>query len=486
MKANIDYGMRKEKDFLGEELLPEDALYGIHAHRAKQNFTNNSVFSEEWYKAVGQVKQACYQTAISFAKAAQGKFPEKTLPAGCENIQTLEFLVEAASEIAEGKYYEHFVVPGIQGGAGTAINMNINEIITNVCLKKMGHKPGEYSVVDPFVHANIFQSTNDVIPTALKVAMMKELNILEAAINELRSAFEKLESNHRDTLRIGYTQMQEAVPSSFGLLFSAWSDAFSRDWWRVSKCFERIKVTNLGGGATGTGMAIPRYYIMEVTNRLRELTGLPVTRSENHTDTTQNMDVFVEVHAILKAHAVNLEKVASDLRLLGSDIMGHHDLTLPKKQTGSSIMPGKVNPVINEFVIGCAHKVYANDMLISNLSGQGTLELNAYLPVIGHALLESLHLLISADESMLKHLITGIKIESHTAYEKLLRSPSITTALLPLVGYEMASDIARLMKNEHLNIREANEKLGMLEREKLNKVLLPENLLKLGYSLNDM
>ncbi len=482
----MDYGMRKEKDFIGEELLPMDALYGIHAHRARQNFSNGSVFSEEWYKAVGLVKQACYQTAISFTKAARSKFPDKTLPAGCKNIGILETLEETASEIAVGKYYEHFIVPALQGGAGTAINMNINEIIANVSLLKTGYKPGEYSKTDPFVHANIFQSTNDVIPTALRVAMMKELNILEQAINELRSAMEKLESKHRDALRTGYTQMQEAVPSSFGLLFSAWSDALSRDWWRVSKCFERIKVTNLGGGATGTGMAIPRYYIMEVTNRLRELSGLPVTRSENHTDTTQNLDVFVEVHAIMKSHAVNLEKIASDLRLLGSDIMGQQELILPKKQTGSSIMPGKVNPVINEFVIGCAHKVYANDMLISNLCGQGTLELNAWLPVIGHALLESLHLLIRADESMLKHLLTGLKVESHTAYEKLLKSPSLTTALLPVIGYEKASEMARLMKTEQLTIREANEKLAMLDSEKLNKILLPENLLKLGYSLNDL
>ncbi len=478
--------MRKEKDFIGEELLPDEALYGIHAHRAMQNFSNNTVFSKEWYKAVGLVKQACYQTAVSFAKAAQNKFPQKNLPAGCENIHILEVLEVAASEVAEGKYYEHLVVPAIQGGAGTAINMNINEILSNVSLKKLGHNAGDYHIVDPFVHANIFQSTNDVIPTALKVAMMKELNFLETAINELRSAMEKLESENRNALRIAYTQLQEAVPSSFGLLFSAWCDAFSRDWWRVSKCFERIKVTNLGGGATGTGMAIPRYYIMEVTNRLRELSQIPITRSENHSDTTQNLDVFVEVHAILKSHAVNLEKVASDLRLLGSDIMGQHDLTLPRKQTGSSIMPGKINPVINEFVIGCSHKIYANDMLISNLCGQGTLELNAYLPVIGNALLESIHLLVRADESMLKHLITGMKVESHTAYEKLIKSPSVSTALLPLVGYERASEIARFMKSENVDIFEANERLGMLEKNTLNRILLPENLLKLGYSIGDL
>jgi aspartate ammonia-lyase len=478
--------MRTEKDFLGEVSIPEDALYGINALRASQNFDNDTQFSIEWYKAIGQVKQACYLTVLSFIAAAQRKYPGKPLPRGCEDITKIEMLCSVAAEVAEGVYFSHFIIPAMQGGAGTAINMNINEIITNASLIKLGYQPGDYSVIDPFAHANIFQSTNDVVPSALKVAMMKQLNLLEICINQSRTAFEIHERTHRDALRIGYTQMQEAVPSSFGLLFSAWSDALSRDWWRVSKCFERIKVINLGGGATGTAMAIPRYFVMEVTNRLRELTHLPVTRSENHTDTTQNLDSFVEVHAILKAHAVNLEKIASDLRLLGSDLMGQHEVSLPQKQTGSSIMPGKVNPVINEFVISCAHKVYTNDMLISNLCAQGTLELNAYLPTIGHAMLESLHLLIKANESMLSNMIEGLSVESHTAYDKLMSSPSITTALVPLLGYEKASQLARLMKSGKLSIFEANQEMNFLDDHKLKKALLPENLLKTGFSLNDI
>ena len=478
--------MRTEKDLTGEVSIPADALYGIHGWRASKNFANTTPFSLPWYKAIGKVKQACYETALSFSKAARSKFPEKPLPSGCENPEILQLLSEAAAEVSHGEHFDQFIVPAMQGGAGTAINMNVNEILANLVLKKMGHKPGDYHMVDPFIHANIFQSTNDVIPTALRVALMEQLNVLETTINQLRSAFEQHERENRDALRIAYTQMQQAVPSSFGLLFSAWSDALSRDWWRVSKCFERIKVTNLGGGATGTGMAIPRYYIMEVTSRLRQLTNLPVTRSENHTDTTQNLDPLVEVHAILKAHAVNLEKIASDLRLLGSDILGEREINLPKVQTGSSIMPGKTNPVINEFIIGCSHKVYANDMLVSNLCGQGTLELNAYLPVIGHAMLESLHLAISSGESMLNNLVSGLEVVSSTAYEKLMNSPAITTALLPLVGYEKATQLAGIMKQEKMDVFSANEKLGMLHPQTLNKILLPENLLKLGYSLNDL
>jgi aspartate ammonia-lyase len=478
--------MRKERDFIGEVELPDDVLYGIHSWRARQNFSNNSQFNQDWYKAIGLVKQACYQTAISFARASQQKYPEKELPPGCKDIAILELLELTAIKVAEGDFFNHFVVPGIQGGAGTAINMNVNEIICNAALQKLSFTPGSYDKIDPFLHANIFQSTNDVIPTALKVAMMQQLNILETRINELRSSFEQHEQTSRKQLRIAYTQMQQAVPSSFGLLFSAWADALSRDWWRVSKCFERIKVTNLGGGATGTGMSIPRYFIMEVTENLRKITGLPVTRSENHTDTTQNLDTIVEVSAILKAHAVNLEKIAADLRLLASDVTGTPEIYLPQQQTGSSIMPGKVNPVISEFIISCAHKVYANDMLISNLCGQGSLDLNAYLPAIGNAMLESIHLLIKADQSMLNNLVNGLQVKSETAHEKLFHSPAIATVLLPVIGYKKATELALLMKKENLDIYQANEKDGFTDPELLRKLLLPENLLKLGYSLKDI
>ncbi|MFW6226640.1 MAG: lyase family protein, partial [Bacteroidota bacterium] len=440
--------MRNEKDFLGEVLIPDEALYGIHAKRASENFANHTSFSKEWYCAVGWVKQACYQTAISFLHASSERFPDKLLPEGCRDKNILQKMEEAAAEVSQGMYFDNFIVPAVQGGAGTAINMNINEIIANVSLQKLGYSSGRYDIVDPFLHANLFQSTNDVIPTALKVAVMKNLYVLEDHVNQLRTETENLENRHRSHLRIAYTQMQQAVPSSFGMLFSAWSDALSRDWWRISKCFERIKVTNLGGGASGSGLSIPRYFIMEVTQKLRQITKMPVTRSENLTDTTQNFDAFVEVHAILKAHAVNLEKITSDLRLLGSEVTGRKEIELPRMQTGSSIMPGKVNPVINEFVISCAHKVYSNDVLISNLCGQGSLDLNPYIPLIGHAMLESLHLLIQSSIALKERILKGLKVKPQTAMDKLLFSPSLTTALLPVVGYNRATELALVMKNE--------------------------------------
>jgi aspartate ammonia-lyase len=475
---------RTEKDFLGQIELPAAALYGINAWRATQNFPDQTPFHKEWYQAMGLVKLACYRTVIAFKNAASGKYPDIELPKALEI--DWEPLCEAAAEISAGKYFEHFIVPAIQGGAGTSINMNVNEILANASLQKLGHNPGTYEVIDPFDHANIFQSTNDVVPTALKLAIMQLLLKLEEGINHLRSGIEGHESNNRNNLRIAYTQMQEAVPSSFGMLFSAWNDALSRDWWRVSKCFERIKVVNLGGGATGTGMAIPRFFIMEVVPQLQKLTSLPITRSENHADTTQNLDVFVEVHAILKSHAVNLEKIASDIRLLSSDVSCQKDISIPQKQTGSSIMPGKVNPVISEFVISAAHKVYSNDMLISGLCAQGSLDLNPYLPTIGHALLESLKLLIAAGETFRKNLVDGMQVESGQAREKLFHSPSITTALVPYVGYHKAGELAMLMREKGLSIHEANKELGLLDAKKLEEILKPENMLKLGYSLSDL
>jgi aspartate ammonia-lyase len=304
---------RIEKDTLGQKEIPSDALYGIHAIRAKENFPGNSQFPVEWYSAVGVTKLACYITYRKFRDAAIAKLGNN-LPVKNINDEILEALIDAAGEVAEGKYSDQFIVPAVQGGAGTSINMNINEIITNAALLKTGNKCGEYTLIDPTEHANIFQSTNDVIPTALTIAVMRLLQILEEKVNKLRQKTEELENTNREKLRTGYTQMQEAVPSSFGLLFGTYNEALSRDWWRISKCSERIKQVNIGGGAIGTGLSLPRFFIMEVVPELRHLTGLPVAHSENLSDATSNMDKWVEIHATIKAHAVNLEKMSSDLR----------------------------------------------------------------------------------------------------------------------------------------------------------------------------
>jgi len=473
--------MRTEKDFLGEQQLPDDVLYGIHSLRAKENFPDHTSFHMEWYKATALVKQACYITYRNFKRAAESQLPSNQFM----NDAVIGALEQSAIEVSQGMHSEHFIVPAVQGGAGTSINLNVNEIIANRALLILGHKPGDYNIIDPIEQANIYQSTNDVIPTSLKVAVMQLLTLLEESINNLRGKVEEIEKKHRNTFRVGYTQMQEAVPTTYGRLFSTYSDALSRDWWRVSKCFERIKVVNLGGGAIGTGLSIPRFFIMEVVQELQKLTGLPVTRGENLQDTTANLDSLVEIHAILKAHAVNLEKMVGDIRLLASDIAGSQELEIPKKQVGSSIMPGKINPVIPEFVISVAHKVYANDILISSLCAQGCLDLNAYLPLIGHALIESLKLLLAADETAKTNLFAGIKINSKVAESRLFHSPAITTALSPYIGYHKAAELAKEMKTSGVDIFEANQKLQFLDEARLKQILEPQNLLKIGYSIRE-
>jgi aspartate ammonia-lyase len=478
--------MRTERDFLGEVSIPSDALYGIHAYRARENFPNSTPFPEEWYRATGTVKLACYRTVRKLLEALLKEDPDLVEHLRIPEKKVLGALESAAIEVAAGSHFEEFIVPAVQGGAGTSINMNINEIIANTALKVLGREPGDYGLVDPVETANMFQSTNDVIPTALTVAAMQMLNELEEAVNLTRTSMEQLENRYRSSLRLAFTQMQEAVPSTFGQLFSTYSEALSRDWWRVSKSFERIKVVNLGGGATGTGISIPRFYIMEVVPVLRNLTSLPLAQGENLPDATCNMDKWVEVHAILKAHAVNLEKIASDLRLLASGAAGNRTVRLPARQVGSSIMPGKVNPVIPEYLVTSAHRIYANDQVITSLSAQGCLELNAYLPEIGCAMLESLRLMISMNRTMRNHMLEGLEVDEEEARNKLYMSASVTTALSPLIGYHRAAELARAMKESGCNVFEANEKLGLMDKTLLGRLMEPDRLLKKGFTMSDI
>lgn len=478
--------MRCEKDFIGEKTLDDSTLFGIHSVRARENFPDTTPFHPEWYRAMAVTKRACYLTAADFFSEAAKKYDLARLKIRVISAQTLEALAVAADECALGEHFEYFIVPAVSGGAGTSINMNVNEIITNRALQILGRKPGEYDVIDPIEDANIFQSTNDVVPTALRVASMQLLIELEDSINVLRQKVEELEKRYRNTIRSAYTQMQEAVPSTYGRLFSSYSDALSRDWWRVSKCLERIKVVNLGGSAIGTSITVPRFFVAEVVTRLQQLTGLPVTSGENLSDATSNLDPLVEVHGIIKSHAVTMEKMAADIRLLASDLHGNHALSIPEKQTGSSIMPGKVNPVIPEFVISCSHRVYSNDQLVTGLSAQGCLELNAYIPIIGHALLESIKLLIRADRTAATNLLEGLKIETEAAEKEVFSSPAITTALLPFIGYKKASELAGVMRTDGLDVFEANNKLGFISPDKLIETLKLENLVQGGYRLKDL
>ena len=477
---------RIEHDVAGALEIPDNALYGVHALRASLNFPVNVPFHREWYQALGMVKSACYLTVRDFLQAGARYYPGVALPAAHMGNAVLDALIAGADDVAAGKHYDHFIVPAICGGAGTSINMNINEIIANVALKRLGHAPGAYGEIDPLDHANIFQSTNDVVPTALRLAVMHLLEHLEQEINQLRQGVEKLENEHRHTVRTAFTQMAAAAPTTYGRLFSTYSEALSRDWWRMSRCMERVKVVNLGGNAVGSGLTVPRYFIFEVVKHLRQLSGKPLTRGENLADVTSNQDELVETHGMLKTHAVNLEKLAADIRLLASDIAPEPELTLPARQISSSIMPHKRNPVINEFIISCCHRVYGNDTVITSLAGQGCLELNAYLPAIGHSLMESLKLLIAANQSLYLYLIKDLTVHKERARRRLHHHPGLATALVPHIGYHKASRMAACMKKNRCSIFMANNKLNLVEPDLLQRLMQAESLQKLGFSLSEL
>ena len=454
--------------------------------RASRNFSSTETFSTDWYMAIGKVKLACYHTVAMFRDTLEKMKPEVLNRLHLPSMEIIRAMETAATEVASGQHFNHFIIPPLQGGAGTSINMNINEIISNRALQIMGRLPGSYDIIDPVESANIYQSTNDVIPTSLTVAVLTILDSLEQAINDTRQSIQDLEKRYRNTLRIGYTQMQQAVPGTYGQLFSNYSDALSRDWWRVSKASERIKQINLGGGATGTGVSIPRFFIMEVSNQLRKITGVPLAQGENFSDNTSNLDSHVEVHAILKSHAVNMDKMVNDLRLLASDISPSPDINIPSKQTGSSIMPGKVNPVIPEFVQSASQEIYSNDNTITQLAASGTLDLNAYLPSIGHSLVKSLKTLISINKTVKENLLNGLTVNEEVAANKLYRSPAVVTAISPLIGYHEAGKLAKEMKQLQCNIFQANEKLRLLPGRSLDKMMEPAYLLKKGFSVQDI
>ncbi|MBN2650853.1 MAG: aspartate ammonia-lyase [Spirochaetales bacterium] len=478
--------MRIEKDFLGEVNIPDDALYGIHSFRAAKNFSNDLEFSELWYKALGLVKFSVYKSTENFLDAVSSEDFASKIKFKIPSREVLEAMQEASLEVSEGLHFDSFIVPAISGGAGTSINMNVNEIITNIALEKLGVDLGRYDVIHPIEDANIFQSTNDVVPTALKTAFLLRLDDLEHSINRLRSVIERLEVENYDVLRVGFTQYQAAVPSTVGKFFSNYSSCLSRDWWRISKIRERFKVVNLGGSAIGTGLTVPRFVIFDATKNLNQISRLSLARGENLTDATSNLDAYVEVSGLLKALAVNLEKMSDDFRLLSAQLLGENKIfTIDGAQVGSSIMPGKVNPVISEFVISCVTKIYANDSLITSLSARGSLDLNPYLPVIGHSLLENLELLISSLDTLTENLFAKLHVNKDVAYRQAIYSPTIATALLPYLGYSKSTDVSLYMREHSCDIFEAVEKLSLFSSEKLKTILTPSSLLSLGFSVKD-
>ncbi len=438
---------RSEHDLLGSREVPADAYWGIHTLRALENFpVTGQPLHPELLRALVLVKKAAAETNREL-----GLLPDATAEAilgACDDV------LEGGSAPAGG-WLAQFPVDALQGGAGTSANMNVNEVLANRAIERLGGTKGDYARVHPLDHVNLSQSTNDVFPTALRVAAIRLLGPLADALAALQTALQEKENAFDDVLKVGRTQLQDAVPMLLGQEFGAWAQAVARDRWRLYKAEERLRQVNLGGTAIGTGLNAERQYVFSVVEHLRELTGLGLARSDSMIDATQNCDVFVEVSGLVKTAAVNLMKIANDLRLLASGPRaGLGEIRLPPMQAGSSIMPGKVNPVIPEMVNQAAFQVMGNDLVITQAAAAGQLELNAFLPVIARNLLEMMTLLTQAARLLTSRCIRGIEPDRARCAALVEQSSALVTALATRIGYETASDAARAATADGRTVRE--------------------------------
>ncbi len=460
--------MRMERDPLGEHAVPAAAYWGIHTARALENFP-----------LLGEPPSRPLVIAMATVKLACARANHEL---GFLDDATADAIAQACRELIAGDLAGEIVVDALQGGAGTSLNMNVNEVLANRADELLGGTLGHYAHVSPLGHVNLHQSTNDVFPTALKVAAIMLLRRLEKSIAGLQAAFQANEKKFADVVKIGRTQLQDACPMTLGAEFSAWAEALSRDRWRVFKCEERLRVVNLGGTAIGTGLTAPRDYIFRVVDKLREETGFGLARAENLVDATQNADAFVEVSGILKAHAVNLLKISSDLRLLASGPRtGLGELRLPAVQAGSSIMPGKVNPVICEAVGQAAMLAIGNDAIVTLAAGSGQLELNAFLPLLAHALLQSLSVLEAACAIFRSRCVEGIEADRDACEAHVARSWATVAALLPSLGYERAAEVAKAAQATGRSVVDLVIEGGLLDADTVRRLLSADAMTALGW-----
>lgn len=460
-------GYRIEHDLLGERNIPEDAYYGIHSLRAHENFplTGRPIHAE-LIKALAVVKKAAALTNAEL---------------GLLSRDIADAIVYACDEIMDGRLHDQFIVDALQGGAGTSANMNANEVIANRAIELLGGQKGDYALVHPLNHVNMSQSTNDVFPTAVRIAAIKLMKPVSQRFADLQTALQQKEEEFSAVIKMGRTELQDALPIMLGQEFGAYAQAISRDRWRIYKAEERLRQVNIGGTAVGTGLNADKRYIFMVIEKLRDLTGLGLARAEYMMDPTQNNDVFVEVSGMLKAAAVNLAKIANDLRLMSSGPRaGLGEIRLPEMQAGSSIMPGKVNPVIPEAVRQAAYQVMANDAAIAMGAQAGELELNAMLPFIADNLFQSLELLYRAADIFIEKCIKGIEADRERCRRMVEDSFAYATALAPHIGYDRATDIAVEARRTGRTIRQVALGTGLFTEEELDRILDPYRLTQPG------
>jgi aspartate ammonia-lyase len=456
---------RSEHDFLGDKDIPAEAYWGVHTARAVENFPITGQAVGGWSDLV---------CALAFVKRASA---QANLSFGVIDARLAEAIELACDDLVRGELHEQFVVDVIQGGAGTSTNMNANEVIANRALERLGYAKGRYDVLHPNDHVNASQSTNDVYPTALRLAAWFGIGRLIAAMVDLRGAFEAKAAEFASILKIGRTQLQDAVPMTLGQEFLAFAIMIGEDEQRLREARALITEVNLGATAIGTGINAPAGYSEKVIGLLAQISGVPVVKSENLVEATQDTGAFVQLSGVLKRVACKLSKICNDLRLLSSGPQaGFGDIKLPARQAGSSIMPGKVNPVIPEVMNQVAFEVIGNDVTITMASEAGQLQLNAFEPIMGWALAKSVKHLTNACRTLQVNCVEGIQANTELLARRVAESVTLVTALNPIIGYEKAALIAKTALVTGGTIAATAESLGIMSRAEMEALLVPETL----------
>ena len=460
---------RLESDSVGEKRIPKEAYYGVQSLRAQENFmiTGKKVHME-MIKALAQVKKA---TAIT------------NMQVELLNEKVGNAIIEACDEIIEGGLKDQFITDPIQGGAGTSMNMNLNEVIANRAAEILGGEKGDYSIVHPNDHVNMGQSTNDVIPTGGKIATIRLLNKALVSLEDLVKALSDKAKEFDHVIKMGRTQMQDAVPIRLGQEFRAYSNAIKRDLVRIKRAEEELYHVNIGATAIGTGINADEEYVKNITPNLSKVTGLELIQCEDLVDGTQNLDSFASVSSMLKVCALSISKIANDLRLMSSGPRtGFGEINLPAKQNGSSIMPGKINPVIAEVANQVAFAIVGNDVTITMAVEAGQLELNAFEPVLYYKLFESIEILKNGVDTFIENCIKDITANEERCKELVENSVGIITAICPHVGYKKAANVAKTAIKTGESVRELILKENLLSPKELDTIFNPYGMTEPGIS----
>ena len=464
---------RVEKDSIGVKDIPEEVYYGVQTLRAAENFHITGLnMHPEIINSLAYIKKA---SAITNCEV------------GILEKKKAQAIVQACDEIIEGKFHDDFIVDPIQGGAGTSLNMNANEVIANRAIEILGGKKGDYTIVNPNDDVNCGQSTNDVIPTAGKMTSLHLLQNLKKQLLRLYDALNEKAKEFDHVIKMGRTQMQDAVPIRLGQEFKAYSVAIMRDIHRMDKAMDEMRTLNMGGTAIGTGINADENYLRRIVPNLSEISGMEFIQAFDLIDATQNLDSFVAVSGAVKACAVTLSKMSNDLRLMSSGPRaGFGEINLPAKQNGSSIMPGKVNPVIPEVVNQVAFNIIGNDMTITMAAEAGQLELNAFEPIIFYCMFQSIDTLGYAVETLVDNCIVGITANEERCRQLVENSVGIITAICPHVGYEKTADIAKKAINSNESVRSLILKENIMDEEELSRILDPIHMTEPGISVKDV